>query len=121
MIKVALVATTDLPLQFDVLATDPVGPGGAHHDYIVQHRETGAVVATVGYQRGPRYDETSRLGLLDEHMLAIVAHRMECFQAGPFSSESNAKVLALINEARAELEARAQERAKRGVLGTNQK
>jgi hypothetical protein len=113
-------ATTDLPLEWTVEATDEPGPGGAHHAYRVHHPEHGEAL-TARFQCGPRNEPGSINGVFDEHLLAIVAHRMECFQAGDFADPGNQKVLDLINEARVHLNHRAVTRQRRGVLGLNVK
>jgi len=56
-------------------------------------------------------------GVSMESLLAIVAHRLQGFQSGPFASESNAMALAHIKLAIDELTARTRARADRGVEG----
>jgi hypothetical protein len=101
------------------IQADDAGPGGASHLYsaVIDGEE----VASIQYQRGPRNEEGSVPGVLDSVLLAIVADRMAAFQAGPFSSRENALVLTKVQEAMHWLKHRADERARRGVLGTNQK
>lgn len=102
-----------------IIEADEPGPGGASHRYVV--RVGDEVVATIQYQTGPRHEEGSTTGVLDGVLLAIVADRIQSFQAGPFASRENALVLTKVQEAIHWLRHRADERAKRGVLGTNQK
>lgn len=56
-------------------------------------------------------------GITHEVLLAILAHRLRGFQSGPFAHERNAKALAHIEAAMAELNARTAERIERGVEG----
>lgn len=93
--------------------------GGASHDYVVSLDGGGR--CEIQFQHGPRKLDTSIQGILDEHLLMIVADRMRAFQDGPFSHPANASVLAHVEAASAALRERAEERRKRGVLGTNQK
>ena len=75
----------------------------------------------VQFQRGPRNASDSTPGTLDGALLAILIHRYECFQAGPFECPENAEVLRMLSEALDYIKARAHERAARGVLGRNEK
>lgn len=111
-------------------AKDAPGPGGAHHLYhafievasgdpdIGRRQEP---VLFVQYQKGPRNEPGSTPGVLDSVLLAIVKDRMESFQAGPYASPYNARVLSGVDAALGALKDRADERAVRGVLGKNQK
>jgi len=117
------------------IEADERGPGGASHLFRVyvdisgtQHAyDSGCTgqarmrVAEIQYQKGPRAEETSTPGVLDSVLLAIVADRMESFQAGPFAHPCNAAALAHVRQAMRELKMRADERAARGVLGRNVK
>ena len=111
-----------------IILAGGAGPGGASHDYIVQvatgHDEYGLTYTEVGriqFQCGPRAEAGSIPGLLDSALLAIVADRMESFQAGPYPSRESALTLTKVQEAMHWLRHRADERGRRGVLGTNQK
>jgi len=73
----------------------------------------------VRFQRGPRNEPDSTPGTLDGALLAILIHRYECFQAGPFACSENAYVLAHLTKALDAIKSRARERATRNVLGTN--
>lgn len=85
----------------DVYAIDEVGPGGANHKYAIipcgQEEEriiqTYKPMCEIQLQCGPRKEEDSQHGLIDGDLLEIVRHRLQCFQAGPFASEYNAKAL----------------------------
>lgn len=78
-------------------------------------------VGYIQFQRGPRNESDSTPGTLDGAVLSVLIHRQECFQAGPFACPGNDAVLEHLRAARSLMIARAQERAKRGVLGKNVK
>lgn len=102
------------------IAADPRDPnaGGASHHYcIVQNgRHT-----EVQFQHGPRNVEGSVPGITNEVLLAIVIDRLADFQRGPFHCEENAEALDHIQKGLTALQARAHNRQKRGVLGTNER
>lgn len=98
-------------------ARDPAA-GGACHIYGVQFGGP-ADVTKIQFQHGPRGVETSSPGIFDDDLLAIVQHRLECFQAGPFACGENAAALAAVVDARAALGARVAARMAKGVLGVN--
>ena len=107
-----------------VSATDEPGPGGANHVYTAQIDTGGGYmrsVAHIQYQNGPRNEAGSTPGVLDSVLLAIVIDRMRAFQAGSFSCRENALVLTKAEEALHWLKHRADARARRGVLGKNEK
>jgi len=103
-----------------IITADDLGVGGASHDYAVFSRSENTTdnCARIAFQRGPRGDRDSRAGLTHEVLLAIVADRLECFQAGSLPDEHNARAIEHIRQAMVELKARTDERAARGVLGT---
>jgi len=93
--------------------------GGASHLYRVWY---GVMkVAEIHFQKGPRNEDGSTPGIIDSVLLAIIADRMEGFQVGPYSDRTNALVLTKVQEAMHWLTHRADERARRGVLGKNTK
>lgn len=100
--------------------------GGAAHNYEIFYDTPNpmappAHVATIQFQHGPRDVEGSIPGALDSCLLAIVLDRLRSFQAGPFPSRENALVITKIEEALHWMRHRADARAKRGVLGRNEK
>lgn len=114
----------------DVYAVDNVGPGGAHHRYVIcKACETCwcdgsndiGLIADIFLQCGPRKDENSQHGVIDSDLLEIVRHRLQCFQAGPFASEYNAKALEHIEIALMYMNRRVEDRIERNVLGTYNK
>lgn len=61
--------------------------GGACHQYEVLSQD-GTVLCTVNFQHGP-VKESGVNGVQAVDLLAILLHRMDCFQSGPFSSPTN--------------------------------
>lgn len=98
-----------------ILALDKPGAGGAHHVY-----ELGGAGATVRleFQNGP-VKETGLNGISNEALLAVVAHRLECFQAGKFASEDNGDALGFTKSALTSLKKRTLKRVQQGVEGRN--
>lgn len=103
---------------------DP-GPGGAYHDYEIDMMvdpETGLVFTMhLAFQKGPRSEIGSEHGVLDTDLLEIVRDRLKCFQAGDYACRENACALTHIEEALMWMNKRVEDRAERGVLGTNEK
>lgn len=100
------------------------GPGGAYHHYVVFHGlapERDETRTDIKFQKGPRNEEDSIGGVLDVDLLEIVRDRLKAFQAGPFSSEYNAKALEHIEEALMWMNRRVEDRIERNVLGTYNK
>lgn len=122
----------------DIFAIDEPGSGGAHHLYQVCRHGTARIseeaggaqefrtrpenmLATIQMQCGPRRDGNSVHGLLDTDLLEIVRDRLEAFQDGPFACRENAMARIRVEEALLWLNKRTEDRATRGVLGTEQK
>lgn len=110
----------------DVYAVDLAGPGGAHHKYEIYKYDgliggSSDLIGLVNFQKGPRHDEDSQQGIMDTDLLEIVRHRLQCFQAGPYSSEYNAKALEHLEIALMYLNRRVEDRIERNVLGTYNK
>ena len=101
------------------VVADEAGPGGASHTY--RAYIGGAEVAHIQFQRGPRNEPASTPGVLDGVLLAIVIDRMRCFDAGEYRCRENSLVRTKAEEALHWLKHRADERARRGVLGHNVK
>ncbi len=104
----------------EVEAIDEPGSGGAHHLYEVSGYagKSGATSVLIEFQNGP-INEAGVNGLTHEVLLAIVAHRLRCFQQGPFATRYNALALTHIEEAQNWLNRRTLERMRRGVEGTH--
>lgn len=73
----------------------------------------------VQFQKGPRNVEGSTAGATEAALLAVLIDRLRGFQAGPYPSRQNAIMLTKLEECLMWTKDRANERAKRGVLGTN--
>lgn len=105
-----------------VLCMDAQGAGGAHHKYSVVckavdpekggHLELGHIQ----FQNGPIL-ENGVNGLTNEALLAIVGHRLSCFQEGTFPSDFNKAALFGVDCAKVVLEMRTRDRKNRGVEG----
>lgn len=103
----------------EVFIRDEKGNGGANHVYIIKGNSD--VHLPIEFQNGARNTEGSKSGVIDSDLLEIVRHRLQCFQAGPFSSEYNAKALEHIEIALMYMNRRVEDRIERNVLGTNNK
>ena len=107
-----------------VFVGDKKGNGGANHLYsIASIDENGnrKLYHELQFQNGARKEEGSIHGVIDTDLLEIVRHRLQCFQAGPFSSRENACALTHIEEALMWMNRRVEDRIERNVLGTNTK
>lgn len=91
--------------------------GGASHryDFYIGDR----LVGMQQFQHGPRNESSSTPGLTEAAVLVTMIHRYRGFQAGPFACRENAIILTKLEECLHWTRARADARAKRGVLGKN--
>lgn len=113
----------------DVYAADQPGPGNACHDYvIVKHEDDveeefyyGSELAEITFQCRPRKEESSIHGVIDSDLLEIVRDRLISFQSGDYANEYNKTALEHVELALKALNDRVEDRAKRNVLGTNDK
>lgn len=107
----------------EVYVVDKKGNGGANHEYVVRTSLDGCIydLAKIQFQSGARFVEGSQHGVLDTDLLEITRHRLQCFQAGPFSSEYNEKALEHIELALMYMNRRVEDRIERNVLGTMNK
>lgn len=116
--------------KLTITVMDEPGAGGANHRYEVagmdefrnaSFKEGDAEDALVVlFQNGPINDHGVN-GVTQEVLLAIVADRLECFQAGPFASDYNARALEHVKAAQESLLQRTRDRMGRGVEGTHEK
>ncbi|MFM0263306.1 hypothetical protein [Paraburkholderia sediminicola] len=106
--------------QLKIEVIDEPGSGGANHLYEVTGYcgQSGHEGVLIEFQNGP-INEAGINGLTQEVLLAIVADRLRCFQAGPFACKANACALTKIEEAQHWLQQRTLERMRRGVEGTH--
>ena len=103
---------------------DIVGPGGAYHEYYITKENEHvpkSIIGRIQFQKGPRNQADSIVGILDTDLLEIVRHRLQCFQQGDYSTRENAIALTHIEEALLWMNKRVEDRAERGVLGTTNK
>lgn len=122
----------------DVYTLDEIGPGGAHHEYLICKAGTKCVdegtdgeidvhvqcdeePAFLQFQKGARGAEGSVNGLADQELLEVVRDRLKGFQSGPFACRENALALTKIEEALMWLNMRTEDRIARGVLGKEEK
>lgn len=117
-----------------ITVLDEPGSGGASHRYeisgfIVDTNPSGrnpddftpqqdSRPAVILFQNGP-IPENGVNGVTQEALLAIVADRLRCFQAGPYASDDNAMALQHVEQAMRWLHKRTLERMARGVEGTH--
>lgn len=101
--------------RLHIMVTDEPGAGGANHEYSVTGFDHGGQ-HYVRFQNGA-IAEHGVNGVTQEVLLAIVADRLECFQAGPFASDYNAKALEHVKAAQESLLQRTRDRMARGVEG----
>lgn len=102
-----------------VTADDAPGNGGAHHHYTVSTNPgwgVSTVMTTLNFQNGG-VAEVGINGIQIEDLLAISAHRLQCFQAGPFACIQNQSAMESINHALSVLDARTADRKARNVEG----
>lgn len=104
-----------------VLFLDEKGPGGGYHDYIVRNARTGIFLKDIHFQKGPRKDPRSSIGVLDTDLLEIVRHRLNAFCEGDMKDDNTYKAMLCVEGALGFLARRTEDRKKRGVLGTMEK
>ncbi len=104
-----------------VISKDDADGSGASHHYEAYIEKDGhaAVIMRVQFQKGPRNVEGSTPGCTEAALLAVLIDRLQGFQAGPYSCRENAIQLTHLEECLHWTKARADARAKRGVLGKN--
>lgn len=110
----------------DVYRTGERGPGGAFHTYTIARRdargiEDNPILAIVKFQKGPGSAPDARNGVLDCDLIEIVRDRLKCFQEGKYATKENARAIGYLEAALEAMNERVEERAKRGVLGTEKK
>ena len=118
--------------KLKIQVTDQPGAGGANHRYEITGFDASdnasAVTSTmpvaqmdglvVLFQNGP-INEHGVNGVTQEVLLAIVADRLESFQAGPFACPENRNALMHVQDAMTWLQSRTKARMARGVEGLN--
>lgn len=106
-----------------VFSIDQSGPGGAHHEYAIYRNsdlnDSDFLLNVIKFQKGPRKEKESIIGILDSDLLEIVRDRLKSFQEGPFASDYNNKALKGVEMALIALNQRVEDRINRNVLGEN--
>ena len=108
----------------EVYALGDIGPGGARHEYEVAVRRSNAdaeVICRIQFQKGPRFDPNSTVGVCDQDLLEIVRDRLRGFQSGELATRETAIALSRVEEALLWLNKRIEDRIERCVLGTMEK
>lgn len=105
----------------DIEFLDEKGPGGGYHDYIIRSARTGIFLKDIHFQKGPRQESRSSSGVLDTDLLEIVRHRLNAFCEGDMKDDNTYKAMLCVEGALGFLARRAEDRKKRGVLGTMEK
>ena len=106
----------------EVHVLDEKGGGCAHHKYAIVRKEIDSEkggqleLGSIDFQNGG-IAENGVNGITNEALLAIVIHRLKCFQSGRFPCDENANALEDIECALHHLESRTQQRKARGVEG----
>lgn len=103
----------------EITVIDEPGHGGACHEYLITGFDPPRgqrVLAAINFQNGP-VKEFGINGCQIEDLLAVNIHRLECFQAGPFSNPKNQEALEHCRSALKALQHRTLERLSRGVEG----
>lgn len=122
--------------KLTIAVMDEPGSGGANHLYMISGfdtatnpvkiddgSESGLPVAAsqacaIIFQNGP-IAEVGVNGITHEALLAILADRLESFQAGPYASNYNAMALLHIRSAQEFLHQRTKDRMAQGIEGTH--
>ena len=103
--------------KLQIYTLDGPGPGGANHEYVIESERRGTE-CRISFQNGP-IGEVGVNGVTQEALIAVCIDRLECFQAGAFASEYNAKALTALKESLHWLLQRTRDRLDRGVEGFN--
>jgi hypothetical protein len=115
-------AASNLQIRVD---DEPAQPGGANHCYRIDGftallaNGDHAIGADILFQNGP-IPQVGNNGLTIEALLAVIAHRLEGFQNGPFASADNEEALDGVLKAMGALQRRTRNRIARQVEGTYQ-
>lgn len=101
---------------------DVQGPGNGRHLYVIKSgKNPDKKLCELQFQNGARNEANSIPGILDQDLLEIVRHRLQCFQKGEFATRENACALTHIEEALMWMNKRKEDRKARGVLGKHEK
>lgn len=105
------------------ITASPTNNTGSSHTYSfgLDDGRQEKMVGLLAFQSGPRFEPGSRDGLSSMSVLAVMIDHLSGFQNGPFPSECTEEAVGHLNAALSALRRRADERARRGVLGKNEK
>lgn len=102
--------------SIEIYADEPSNGGASHlYNLVIDSHSVGFVQ----FQQGARNVEGSTPGATEAALLTILIDRLRGFQSGPYGCRENAIQLTHLEEALMWTKKRADDRAKRGVLGTN--
>lgn len=103
-----------------VVVIDEPDQGGACHEYAVMAvgDNIDRSICNISFQNGP-IQEFGVNGVQQEHLLAIIQDRLECFQSGAFANQYNSEALEYVKLALAALRRRTADRIARQVEGYN--
>ena len=90
----------------------------APHNFVVLAKESGQVLCTVDFQKGP-IKEFGVNGVANEDLILMVLTRLEAFQLSEYSCIENAMAIANLEDALSILRSRTNKRIERGVEGTH--
>lgn len=109
----------------EVHTVDEVGPGGAHHHYMIKEVKDNESKANfhceIKFQKGARNEDENIHGVIDSDLLEIVRDRLRSFQNGPFANVYNEEALRHVENALFYMNLRVEERVRRNVLGKYKK
>jgi len=97
-----------------VAVLDEVGPGGAHHSYVLGQGERPDLV--LEFQRGG-IQEVGTNGISNEQLLAVLIDRFEGFMGGSFPTSETSEALEHCRAAMEVLHRRTRDRLARDVEG----
>lgn len=98
---------------FPIFTADEQGNGGAHHHYRLVHGDT---ETHLKFQNGG-VSEVGANGITEAQLIAILIHRLEAFQSGPFRSRENAITITKLEEALMWQQQRTMNRMRKGIEG----
>lgn len=102
----------------DIFVCGDRNEGGEFVTYRISSQTEPAELGLIVFQDGPVTNGVN--GVSIEDLLDICAHRLLCFQTGPFACRENESSLQLIQLASTQLHNRTADRKRRGVEGTMQ-
>lgn len=102
----------------DIVASDEDAMGVPHHFKFERHVPEGLNLSGfIQFQKGPRNEPGSTPGVTTDAVLVMLIHVLKGFNDTPLKSRETALMITHLEEALHWSQARARERARRGVLG----